>query len=294
MSDGLAPLIRRLRSQPRSPDLAERRRALDQLAGTYPLPDDVRVDRVDVAGMAAEWSRTPGADPASALLFLHGGGFVSGSLDSHRHLAAEAARAAGMRGFTPSYRLAPEHPYPAALEDAVAAYRFLLAQGVGAARIAIAGDSAGGGLAVSTLLALRHLGLPMPRCGWCISPWLDLEASGATMRSKASADPLIQRSRLLEIAAAYLNGGDPRAPLANPLYADLTGLPQLLIQVGSAETLLDDSVRLASVAGAAGVRVTLEVWPDMIHAWLLFHSDLAEGRRAIEQAGRFIRACAEG
>jgi acetyl esterase/lipase len=205
-------------------------------------------------------------------------------------MIAEAGRQARARTLALGYRLAPEHPFPAALDDAIAGVRFLLAQGFAPPRIAIAGESAGGGLAVATMVSLRDAGLPLPACAWLSSPWVDLEQRGGSMATKAAVDPLIQRPYLDELAAAYLHGADPRTPLASPLHADLRGLPPLLIQVGSAETLLDDAVRLAGVAGDADVRVTLEVWPDMIHAWHLFHPQLAAGRRALAAVGDFVRA----
>lgn len=289
MNAELTALVERLTSRPRSPDLAERRKALDQLGTLYPLPEDVRIETIDFCEIVAEWTTTPDADTDAVMLFLHGGGFVAGSLESHRHLFAEAGRRAGMCSFAPAYRLAPEHPFPAAIEDSMKAYRFLLAQGFRPKRIVIAGDSAGAALAVSTMLAIREAGLTQPACGWCISPWVDLEGTGGTMQSKAAVDPLIKQVHLLELAALYLNASNPHSPLASPLHAELAGLPPLLIQVGSAETLLDDSLRLAGAAGASGVRVTLEIWPEMIHAWPLFHPDLAEGRHAIAKAALFIR-----
>lgn len=279
-----------LRSHPRPIDLAERRQRLDGLGAQYQLPSDVQVETTSANGVAAEWTSTPEADPHRVILFLHGGGYISGSIDSHRHMIAEAGRQARVRTLALGYRLAPEHPFPAALEDAIAGYRFLLSSGIAAAHIALAGESAGGGLAVATLVSLRDAGVALPACVWCSSPWVDLESNGATMTSKAGVDPLIQKSYLVELAAAYLNRTDPRAPLVSPVHADLHGLPPMLIQVGSTETLLDDAVRLASVAGQADVRVTLEIWPEMIHAWHLFHPQLAAGRQALVAVGTFIRA----
>ncbi len=290
MADAEIDAIRRmLVARLRPADLAERRQRLDGLGAQYPLPADVRVEPVEANGVAAEWTTTPGADPARVILFLHGGGYISGSLRSHRHMIAQAGREAGARTLALNYRLAPEHPFPAALEDAIDGYRFLLSQGFAPQRIVMAGESAGGGLAVAALVRLRDAGAPLPACTWCSSPWVDLEMTGGTMVTKAAVDPLIQKSYLAELAAAYLNGADPRTPTASPLHADLRGLPPVLIQVGSAETLLDDAVRLAGVAGAADVRVTLQVWPDMIHAWHLFHSQLAAGRRALAEVGVFVR-----
>ena len=284
-----------LEARPRPLELAERRRRLDALGGQYGLPADIRTEATEAGGVRAEWTQAPGADASRVLLFLHGGGYVSGSIASHRHMVAEAGRAAGLRTRALEYRLAPEHPFPAALEDALAGYRFLLDQGVAPGWIAIGGDSAGGGLTVAALVAIRDCGLPLPACGWCVSPWVDLEGLGTSMASKAETDPMVQKPYLLEIASMYLGGADPRTPLAAPLYADLRGLPPLLIQVGAAETLLDDSVRLAGAAGAADVATTLEVWPEMIHVWHLFHPQLAAGRRALATAGRFMReALAQG
>jgi epsilon-lactone hydrolase len=279
-----------LASSPRPAGLNERRKRLDALATRYSLPADLRVETADANGVAAEWTMTPEAEPARAVLFLHGGGYVSGSLDSHRHMIGQAGREAQSRTLSLAYRLAPEHPFPAALEDAIAGYHFLLSHGFDPKRITVAGESAGGGLAIAMLVSLRDRGIPLPACTWCSSPWVDLEAIGGSMTANALVDPLIQKAYLMELAAAYLKGADPRTPLASPLYADLRGLPPMLIQVGSAETLLDDSVRLAGAAGAAGVRVTLEVWPDMIHAWHLFYPQLADGRRALAQVGAFIRS----
>lgn len=291
MADADIEAVRKILAlRPRPTELRERRKRLDALGAQYPLPGDVHVRAEDANGVAAEWTTTPEADPTCVIMFLHGGGYISGSLDSHRHMVAQAGREARARTLALDYRLAPEHSFPAALEDAIAGYRFLLSRGFAPGRIAVAGESAGGGLALATLVSLRDAGLPLPACTWCSSPWVDLEAAGGSMAAKTAVDPLIQKSYLLELAAAYLNGADPRTPLASPLYADLRGLPPMLIQVGSAEALLDDSVRLAGVAGAADVQVTLEIWPDMIHAWHLFYQQVAAGRRALAQVGAFIRA----
>ena len=291
MADAEIDVIRGLlAAHPRPTDLSERRQRLDALGAQYALPADVRVEPVNANGVTAEWTMTPEADPAHVIMFLHGGGYISGSIKSHRHMVAQAGREARARTLALDYRLAPEHPFPAALNDAIAGYRFLLAQGFAPENIAIAGESAGGGLAIATLVSLRDAGVALPACAWCSSPWVDLEMTGSSMISKATVDPLISKPYLTELAAAYLNGADPRTPLALPLHADLRGLPPMLIQVGSAETLLDDAVRLAGAAGAADVRVTLQVWPDMIHAWHLFYQQVAAGRRALATVGAFIRA----
>jgi epsilon-lactone hydrolase len=290
MSDAeIVALRAKLASRPRPEDYRQRRRDIDARGVQYGLVQDVSVEPVNANGVRAEWTSTPQADRNSALLYLHGGGFVIGSLDSHRHLVSEAGRAANAWALALDYRLAPEHPFPAAVDDSVSGYRFLLSRGYKPGRIAIAGDSAGGGLVVSAMIAIRDAGLPQPACGWCISPWVDLEATGETMSTKASADPTVQRAGILDMARMYLNGADPRQPLAAPIYADLTGLAPLLVQVGAAETLLDDAIRLAKTAGAADVRVDLQIWPEMVHVWHLFHPELKAGRRAIEQGGAFVR-----
>ena len=278
-----------LKERPRPASLAERRARLDGLGGQYAVPLDIRVSSADAGGVPAEWTSTGVADPALVILFLHGGGYVSGSIQSHRHMLAQIGYEAGVVTLGLGYRLAPENPFPAALHDAVAGYRWLLAQGFAPGHIALAGESAGGGLALATLVTLRDAGDPLPACVCLSSPWVDLQNSGATMVTKAAVDPLISKPYLDELAGLYLHGADPRSPLASPLYADLRGLPHMLIQVGSAETLLSDAMRLAAAAGELGVRVTLQVWPDMIHAWQLFYPQLEPGRRALTELGAFVR-----
>jgi monoterpene epsilon-lactone hydrolase len=286
----IAALRQKLAGRPRSADYRQRRLDIDARGREYGVPADVSVEPVSAGGVRAEWISTPGAADDAAILYLHGGGYVIGSLDSHRHLVVEAGREAGCWALALDYRLAPEHPFPAAVDDALAGYRYLLGRGIRPGRIAIAGDSAGGGLVVGAMVAIRDAGLPQPGCGWCISPWVDMEAIGETMTSKAEADPTVQQAGILDMARLYLNGADPRSPLAAPLYADLSGLAPLLIQVGACETLLDDASRLARVAGAADVYVELQVWPEMIHVWHLFHPELSAGKKAIAAGGAFVRA----
>jgi epsilon-lactone hydrolase len=286
----IAALRALLTSRPRPNSVAERRERLDALGDAYSTAADIQHQPVNADGVPAEWSIAPGADPSRVLLYLHGGGFSVGSIVSHRAMVTETGRSAGVRTLAIDYRRTPEHPFPAALDDALQAYGWLLRQGVHPGRIAIGGDSAGGGLTLAVMVALRDRGLPLPACGWCISPWVDMEARGESYATKAAIDPMISKEYILELAGWYLGGTEPRAPLAAPVHADLRGLPPLLIQVGSAETLFDDSIQIAARAGAADVRVTLEVWPQMIHAWPLFHQQLTDGRRAIAAAGSFIRA----
>ena len=281
-------------SRPRASEIAQMRIDADQRGRNLGLAGDVSVQPVDANGVPAEWTVTPGADASSAILFLHGGGYVICSLDSHRHLAAEVGRASGVRTLAIDYRLAPEHRFPAPVEDTLAAYRYLLDSGIRPERIALAGDSAGGGLVVAAMLAIREAGLPLPACGWCISPWVDMEASGASFVDRAEADPTVQKPMIQMMAEWYLGGADPRHPHASPLYGDLRGLPPMLIQVGAAETLLDDSVALARTAGAADVRVDLQIWPEMIHIWHLYFPVLSAGRRAIAAGGSFVRNAIRG
>ena len=290
----IVALRAKLASWPRSDDYRQRRRDFDARSLEYGVGSDVTVEPVTANGVRAEWNSTPQDSSDGALLYVHGGGYVIGSLDSHRHLVSEAGRAAGCWALALDYRLAPEHPFPAPVEDSVAAYRYLLARGIKPGRIAIAGDSAGGGLVVAAMVAIREAGLPQPGCGWCISPWVDMEMTGETMTSKSAADPMVQRDGVSEMARLYLSGADPRSPLAAPLYADLSGLAPLLIQVGAAETLLDDAIRLAKLAGAADVYVELQIWPEMVHVWPLFHPELKAGKRAIQAGGAFVRAQISG
>lgn len=253
-------------------------------------PDGVTCTPVEAGGVSAEWSVAAGVDEAKVVLYVHGGGYVMGSAGSHRDVTGRLSKAAGARVLSLNYRLAPEHPFPAPVDDAVAAYRWLLAQGISPGNIAVAGDSAGGGLAIATLLALRDAGEPLPAAGIGISPWVDMEGTGESMTTRAAVDPVVQKEGLLGMAKLYLGDADPKNPLAAPLHADLAGLPPLLLQVGDAETLLDDSTRLAERARAAGVDVTLKVWDEMPHVWHLFAPILPEGRQAIDEIGSFFQA----
>ena len=268
---------------------AQRRAGFEAFA-SFPLESDVECSLAMAATVRAEWIRPPNVSRDAAILYLHGGGYMIGSINTHRALIARIARASGLQALAVDYRLAPECPFPAALEDAFAAYSWLIAQGTPPSRVVLAGDSAGGGLTVATLVRLRDARVPLPAAAVCLSPWVDLEATGESMTLNADRDPMIEKNDLLRFAAAYLGSADRRTPLAAPLYADLRGLPPMLIQVGEAETLYDDSVRLAERARRAGISVTFESWPEMIHVWQLFASMLPEGRAAIDDIGTFIRA----
>lgn len=269
--------------------LDDQRAGIDSLGTLNPLPPDVITEAVDANGVRAEWTSVPGVDDDRVVMYVHGGGYVIGSLDSHRELVARIARAGNCRALAVDYRLAPEHPFPAAVDDALSAYRWLLSQGVDAARIAIAGDSAGGGLTLAALVAIRDAGLPLPAAGVCLSPWVDMEAVGDSMTTRDALDPMVHKAGLLEMAAQYLNGADSRSPLAAPLHADLGGLPPLLVQVGTSETLYDDSTRIAAKARAAGVDVTLQEYDELFHVFQAF-AMLPEAQQATDHIGAFVRS----
>jgi epsilon-lactone hydrolase len=268
----------------------EMRAGLEAMAGASPLEPDVKVEPVQVRDMQAESITSAAISASHVVLYLHGGGYVVGSLNTHRDLAARLGRSAGTRVLLIDYRLAPEHVHPAAVDDAVAAYRWLLGQGTSPDRIAIAGDSAGGGLTIATLVALRDAGLPSPAAGVCFSPWVDMEATGESMTT-ITTDPMLNRALLLHFARLYLADGavDPRTPLASPLHADLSGLPPLLIQASRHEVLLDDAVRIAAKARAAGVVCELDLTDDVPHVWQIFAGILPEGQQALDRAGTFLR-----
>src|SRR5882724_2593361 len=291
----LIELRKMIAANPLPTNLEALRLAVDSDSERFPLDPDINFERVSVAiGVPAEWTWTEAADPARVVLYLHGGGYMFGSILSHRHLAAEIGREAGSRTLAIDYRLSPENPFPAAVDDALASYCFLLEQGFEPRHIAFAGDSAGGGLVVSTLVAIKEAGLPQPACGWVISPWIDMEASGETFVSRADADPMVKREIIVNFAQAYLNGADPRSPFASPIYADLRGIAPLLIHVGASEVLLDDSLKLARTVGAADVSVRLEIWPEMVHIWHVFHRILGDGRKAVQVGAKFLREAMDG
>lgn len=271
-----------------APTAAEMRAGLEAMAGTFPLEPDVRADKLTVGDMAAEWITSAAVSATKTILYLHGGGYVVGSLDTHRDVAARLGRAAGCRVLLVDYRLAPEHPHPAAVDDAVTAYRWLLAQGSRPADLALAGDSAGGGLTIATLVALRDAGVALPAAAVCFSPWVDMEGSGESMTT-VTTDPLLDRSLILHFARFYLGDGiDPRTPLAAPLHADLRGLPPLLIQASRDEVLRDDATRVAANARAAGVECELELTDEVPHVWQIFAGILPEGQQALDRAGAFL------
>jgi monoterpene epsilon-lactone hydrolase len=289
-SEQLKKVIEIITSQPANPNatIAQRRAGMERISER--VAPDVRCEPVSAGGIEAEWISAPGAVLDRVILYLHGGGYTAGSIQTHRAMIARIARASNARALAINYRLAPEHPFPAAVDDAVAAYRWLLAQKYSPRKIVIAGDSAGGGLTLATVAALRDAHEPMPAAAVPISPWTDLEGTGDSIRTRAAKDPMVQQDNLSGSAKAYAGSADIRNPLVSPLYADYHGFPPLLIQVGDAEILLDDATRVASRAKAAGVAVELEVWDEMPHVWHVFAKLLPEGQQAIDKIGRFVIA----
>lgn len=269
----------------------ERRAAMEVTTSIFPLARGVELEAFKIDGVDAEWQSREGVREDAAMLYLHGGGYAVGSITTHRPLTTEIAAGFNGRVLSLGYRLAPEHPCPAAIEDALSAYRYLIDdEGIPAGNIIIAGDSAGGGLTIAALVAIRDAGLAMPAGGWVLSPWADLTATSGTMTSKAADDLMITADSLKEYAAAYAPGGDVNDPRATVLNASLKGLPPLLIQVGTAERLLDDAVILSGRASAANVAVTLETWPGQPHVFQIFAAMMGEARAAIAGATNWANA----
>jgi acetyl esterase/lipase len=287
--DSLITLLRS-RPAPATQDVIESRARFEKMGAFLGGAPDAKCETVDVDGVPAEWVSAADVDASRAILFLHGGGYAIGSLNTHRHLAFDVSAASGARVLLLDYRLAPEHPFPAAVDDAATAWRWLLKQGLVNNKLAIAGDSAGGGLTIATLVNLRDQKLGLPACAVAISPWVDLEGVGTSMTARSEQDPMVQKPGLSWMADMYLAGKDARTPLAAPLHADLSGLPPVLVQVGTAETLLDDATRIAERLHRAGGEVKLSVWPNMLHVFPLFAPILSEGMDGCREIGRFIKA----
>ncbi len=268
----------------------ERRAQAAAFADAFVIPPGIRIETDELGGVAAEWVIPEGAPLSPVLFHLHGGGYVLGNPAGSRALTTAFALRTGARVVSIDYRLAPEHPFPAAVDDAVAAYAALLARGYRPRNIAMGGESAGGGLVIATLLAARARKLEMPSCAFAISPWVDLTCSASSFDTKAAVDPLLTRRSLKEMGDAYLDRADAHDPFASPLFGDLHGLPPLLIHAGSDEVLLDDATGLDSSARAAGVESELEIWDGMIHVWHMFHAMLPEGDAAIDRLASFTRS----
>ena len=266
------------------------RRLSNRLCGLMPTAFGVRVVPDEIDGLYAEWLTPKHCMDGKLLLYLHGGGYIIGGCDMHRQMVSHIARAGRIRALLPEYRLSPEHKFPAAIDDAVAIYRTLLGTGVKADDILFAGDSAGGGLVVATLLSLRDAGDPLPAAAVLLSPFLDTTGSGESMRSRAVQDPWFRPEDLPIIADHYCEPHQRRYPLVSPVFADIDGLPPLYIQVGDDEILLSDSERIADQCVAAGIDVELEVWPGMWHVFQFFVGKMPESRRAIDKIGAYIRS----
>lgn len=284
-------IVQLLKSFPKKNGMTfdERRIDFEERSKQLPMAQGTASNSIQIHELNAEWVVPKGASDNSVILYLHGGGYCVGSINTHRSMASFIADASKTKILLIDYRLAPEHPFPAAIEDATIAYRWLLSQGYPAQKIVIAGDSAGGGITVSTLLYLKQGKNLMPAAGVCMSPWVDMELLGESHKTKAEMDLIIQIGVLEEMAEAYLGGADPKTPLASPIHSDLIGLPPILIQVGTSEVLLDDSKRLAENAEKAGIDVTLEIYEDMIHIFQYFAFMLPEGKDAINKIAGFIR-----
>ena len=266
----------------------EQLRADSETRGAVPLPDGTTHEQLRANGVPGEWVDTPGAASDQVFLFLHGGGYYRGSAAASRATSARFSAACGARVFSLDYRLAPENPFPAAVDDALSAYRWLLDQGIDAGKMGVGGISAGGGLTLALLLKLKEAGLPQPAMAAPMSAWTDLTQSGDTFVSRADADPVISKLYLDRMAGLYLNGIDPRTPLASPLYGDLSGLPPTLVQVSEAEILYGDAIRYVNRAVAAGSPARLQSWPHMVHVWQMFYPRLTEAREAWDEVGKFI------
>ena len=282
-------LTQNLKSAPLPTSIKEARANLEGVSSWVPLPSDTTVEPVVAGNVPGEWVGAPGAATDAVILCLHGGGYTMGSSKATHVVASFLSAASGCRVLCIDYRLAPEYPFPAALEDTIAAYGWLLEQGISHDRIILVGFSAGGGLALSALVSLRDAQVALPAAGVLISPWTDLAGTGESVKTQAEADPWLTDEMNRFHAALYANGKDLRQPLISPLYADMHGLPPLLIHVGSDEIMLDDSKRVAERAKSAGVEVTLEVWEGLWHVFHAFAYRLAEGKQAIDKIGQFIR-----
>lgn len=291
-------VLKLLQANPTPTDvpLAQRRAAADQMAAQTPILDGAYLEQLTIPGVLGTSPNIPALLVASGnaadhklILYFHGGGYVQGSLLTHRDLACRLSAVSGARVLLVDYRLAPEHPFPAAVADGTAVYHWLQQNGLDPAHIVLGGDSAGGGLVLATLLNLRQAGTPLPAAAFALSPWVDLALTGGSLQHNAAADPVLTHTQLTEFAAAYLGDTSPTTPLASPLYADLTGLPPLFIQVGTAELLFDDARRLAEQAEKDGIAVTLDIWEEMIHGWQGFAAFVPEAFTALERVGAFVQ-----
>ncbi len=265
------------------------RRLFEKMQSRKQLARNVVVREATIEGVACEWLIPQGCEDAPILYYLHGGAYLTGSPTTHRQMLSYIARESGVRALLPDYALAPENTYPAGLNDCLSVYRGLLAAGANAKHILIGGDSAGGGMAMAALLSLREAGDDLPIAAVLLSPWLDLTASGESMQTRAKKDPWFRQDYMQEIARMYCPEGDLEDPMLSPVFADVAGLPETLIQVGDHEILLSDSTRLADKIAASGGNVTLQVWPEMWHVFQFFVRQMPESKQAIRDIAKFIR-----
>ena len=290
-NDQLVAKLRSANLSSASQTVEEIRAGWERFSSVFPAAADISFEAQDAGGVPAEWVSAPDADRTRIVMYLHGGGYNIGTLESYRNFTGHLARATRARLLAVGYRLAPENPFPAALDDAVASYRWLLAQGIAPERIILMGDSAGGGLALATAVALRDAGDLRPAAVVAISPSTDLAKEGASNRERAHLDPIVNYEGSMAHALRYVgNKAKLKNPLASPLYAEMHGLPPLLLLAGTHDTLFDDSTRFAAKAEAASVEVELDVWEEMIHVWPLFSDVLPEGREALQKIGRYVEA----
>lgn len=286
--DRVIDIMKAVRARPPA-DIHEARLVLDRAFGEYKAASEVTIFDIDAGGVPCQWITAPDVPQDRLIIYFHGGAYAACSPTTYQDLISRLSRASGAAALGVDYRLAPEHVFPAAVDDSIAVYKWALGHGFDPAKIVLAGDSAGGQLVLSVLLASRDSGVPLPSAGVCFSPWVDLECTGESMAANDHLDDFIKYGGLSTRAESYLGDANPRHPLASALFADLRGLPPMLVHVGSAETLLDDSTRLVKLAEQAGVDVTLKIWEDMVHVWQVFASILPEGQQSIEEAGEFIR-----
>jgi len=267
-------------------DIETARQGLEALSTLTPVAPDISIEKTIIEGIPAEWVIAPNAVEDRVFLYLHGGAYIMGSCNTHRYLASKLSRSTAARVIVPEYRLAPEHPFPAAIEDAVKVYRWLISSGITPDKIIIGGDSAGGGLTLATLLSLKDEDEALPALAVLLSPWTDMEGTGESMETRAAVDPWLSPDASRATPALYIRDVDPRHPLVSPIYADLSGLPSMLVHVGNDEILLSDSARLVERARAAGVEVNFKVWEEMWHVFQTFA--IPEGQQAIDEIGEFV------
>jgi monoterpene epsilon-lactone hydrolase len=274
-------------SQTAGTDIETARQGLEALSALTPLAKDINVEKTSIEGIPAEWVTAPNAVEDRVFLYLHGGAYIMGSCNTHRYIASKLARSTAARVLVPEYRLAPENPFPAAIEDAVKVYRWLISSGFAPDKIIIGGDSAGGGLTLATLISLKDEEEALPALAVLLSRWTDMEGTGESMETRADVDPWLSPDASRTTPALYIRDMDPRHPLVSPIYADLSGLPTMLVHVGNDEILLSDSARLVDRARASGVEITFKIWDEMWHVFQTFA--IPEGQQAIDEIGDFVR-----